>query len=288
MGQLSRYGELLAARLNGIVGSPLPSRLKWRIFRTYLGLLGRRPLTRGTGVLHVPVLDYRVATYSLWYLQYLYEEIFIFLRYLFRAERDDPYIIDCGSNIGMSILFFKTLYPEATVVGFEPAEHAYSLLEENVAANELDGVSVNRLAVGREEAEVDFYLDPDNPASLVMSTVPMRMGKERCKVRQVQLSKYVNREVDFLKLDVEGAESAVLEELIESGRIAAIDQMVVEYHHHIERGEDEFGAFLRQLEARGFGYQIAGVCPPAVQQERGHDFQDVHIYAYRKSRSASR
>lgn len=288
MANLPRYGELLATRLNGIVQSPLPSKLKWRIFRSYLGLLGRRPLKRGSGVLHVPVLDYRVATYSLWYLQFLYEEIFIFLRYLFRPARDDPYIIDCGSNIGMSILFFKMLYPEAEVVGFEPAEHAYALLQENVAANDLSDVRVNNLAVGREEAEVDFYYDPDNPASLTMSTIPLRMAKEHYRVRQVQLSKYLDREVDFLKLDVEGAESEVLEDLVDSGRIGAIDQMVVEYHHHIDQGEDGLGAFLRQLEAHGFGYQIGGSCPPTVQRERGHDFQDVHLYAYRKSGSASR
>jgi FkbM family methyltransferase len=292
MASVSRYGQLLATRLNSMVQSPLPSKLKWRIFRSYLGLLARRPLKSGAGVIHVPVLDYRVATYSLWYLQYMYEEIFIFLRYLFRCVREDPYIIDCGSNIGMSILFFKALYPEAKVVGFEPAEHAHTLLQENIAANDLSDVQVNNLAVGREDAEVDFYFDSDNPASLIMSTDPRRVArrvtKECYKVRQVQLSKYVECEVDFLKLDVEGAESAVLEELIESGAIDAIDQMVVEYHHHIDGGEDDFGAFLRQLEARGFGYQIGGTCPPAVQQGRGHGFQDVHVYAYRKSGSAAR
>ena len=50
----------------------------------------------------------------------LYEDIFINRVYEFEASRPDPRIIDCGSNIGMSVLYFKHVYPEARIVGFEP------------------------------------------------------------------------------------------------------------------------------------------------------------------------
>ena len=40
--------------------------------------------------------------------------------------------IDCGANIGISILFFKKQYPDCTIMAFEPNPHAFPLLEKNV------------------------------------------------------------------------------------------------------------------------------------------------------------
>ena len=43
---------------------------------------------------------------------------FIHQIYHFESGRKDPFIIDGGSNIGVSILYFKQLYPAARIVGF--------------------------------------------------------------------------------------------------------------------------------------------------------------------------
>ena len=43
-------------------------------------------------------------------LRYMFNDIFLEACYFFRADTDRPLILDCGSNIGMSILFFKKLY----------------------------------------------------------------------------------------------------------------------------------------------------------------------------------
>lgn len=52
--------------------------------------------------------------------RFLFNELFADACYSFRAQTDSPLIFDCGSNIGLSILFFKKLYPKARVIGFEP------------------------------------------------------------------------------------------------------------------------------------------------------------------------
>src|SRR5437868_245220 len=41
------------------------------------------------------------------------EELFIKEFYKFRTNKDRPKIIDCGSYIGTSILYFKVNYPDA-------------------------------------------------------------------------------------------------------------------------------------------------------------------------------
>jgi hypothetical protein len=45
----------------------------------------------------------------------------------------------------------------------------------------------------------------------------------------------------LLKVDVEGSEHAIIEE---TGRLGQIDQIILEYHHHVQPDEDLLGAFL--------------------------------------------
>ena len=94
-----------------------------------------------------------------------------------------------------------------------------------------------------------------------------------------RLSPYLEGPVDFLKLDVEGSERDVLQELADAGKLALVEQMVVEYHHHLEPGTDRLAAFLGLLEEHGFGYQLAAPLRLPIARDT---FQDVLVYAYRK------
>src|SRR5262245_40303470 len=40
--------------------------------------------------------------------------------YDFRTQDDEPLIIDLGANVGLSVWFFKSLYPRSRVIAFEP------------------------------------------------------------------------------------------------------------------------------------------------------------------------
>src|SRR5262245_35480521 len=44
-----------------------------------------------------------------------FKEIFVERIYAFNAKHRKPYILDLGANIGLSVLFFKTLCPEAEI-----------------------------------------------------------------------------------------------------------------------------------------------------------------------------
>jgi hypothetical protein len=68
-----------------------------------------------------------------------------------------------------------------------------------------------------------------------------------------------------------------LAELIESGAIAMVGSMVVEFHHHL--CNTSLGRFISMIEAAEFGMQIAtsensSVLPPDT-------YQDIYVYAYR-------
>ncbi len=268
-----------------LLRSPLPTPLKSKILKTELVLGALRLRNTSDSTVRARVLDFEVRAYSLPDLAMLHREIFTNAEYFFLSERPDPFILDCGSNIGMSILFFKALYPEARIIGFEPAEHTYGLLKQNISSNDLKGVEVHRAALGMEDSTVDFFVYPENQNSFLASTIRDRMPHKRTSVQQVRLSRFIDREVDLLKLDVEGAEDAVLKELMSSGAISKIDQMIVEYHHHIDEKKDIFSSFLGGLEETGFGYQISTSfnSPNSARISRGRTFQDILVYAYRKS-----
>src|SRR2546423_3692928 len=63
-----------------------------------------------------------------WYL-FSHHELLVNEIYKFDAERPDPLIIDCGANIGLSVIYFKYLYPRATIVAFEPDQKIFRVLE---------------------------------------------------------------------------------------------------------------------------------------------------------------
>ncbi|MFY9528536.1 MAG: FkbM family methyltransferase [Candidatus Acidiferrales bacterium] len=216
----------------------------------------------------------------------LVSEIFIQRIYYFETSSRSPLIVDAGSNIGMSILFFTRLYPQCRVIGFEPDPQTFNVLRSNIQRNHLEQVQLHNKALCAANGEVEFYTDLDRPGSGRMSAVRERFPESagrvvgRQKVEAARLSGFILEEVDLLKLDIEGAEGAVMQELAEAGKLKFIKQIIVEYHHHLNPCQDYLSRILRPLEENGFGYQISGSARMPIVHG---SVQPILIYAYRKS-----
>ena len=234
--------------------------------------------SRGVSPCTILLGGHQVSSVSAERLAYLHREIFVDLAYYFRASRPDPVIVDGGSNIGVSVVFFKTLYPAARVMAFEPSETAYELLARN--AGHLPDVDLQRVALGRGNGMVAFFEEPDDPASLLRSTRSERLPNPvKTTVEQRRLSDFIVEDVDLVKLDIEGAETAVVEELAASGKIDRVGQMIVEYHHRLDPDRDHVDVFLALLRDYGFTYRLS-----ATMRDRGSltvSAQDVLVHAYR-------
>jgi len=226
------------------------------------------------------VAGFRMRYLEAEWMRYLYREVFAEREYWFESDNPRPVILDCGSNIGMAILFFKALYPDADVTAFEPAPWACSAIEETIRANDLRDVTLHNAALAESEGSLELFHDPSHPGSAVMSVYRERMPGETVRVPAVRLSRYVTKPVDFLKLDVEGSELPVLRDLVASGTIGRIRQMVIEFHHHLSPTVDNLSECLSILEQHGFGYQLtsAQVYTPITRGQ----FQDVLVHAYLK------
>lgn len=222
---------------------------------------------------------FEVESLSADMLAFLHKELFVHLAYYFPSERSDPVIVDGGSNIGVSVAFFKSLYPNARILAFEPSAKAYQLLARNVG--ETTGVELHRLALGRESGFVPFYED-DDPGLLRQSVKPERLRHLReAVVEQRRLSEFIEEDVALVKLDVEGAEDDVLADLVESGAIAHVRRLVVEYHHQMAGGGDGIDGFLATLRAAGFAFQLTAREDVRYRDSAKPIFQDVLVYAHR-------
>ena len=205
------------------------------------------------------------------------EEILGYKIYEFETQNPKPFIIDLGANIGMSVLFFKKKFPAARILAFEPDPRNFEILSENVRVNQWRDVELHHLAIAGVEEEIDFYSDPGGNASLESGIYSgLLSGAIKQRVKAAPLSKFIKGPVDFLKMDVEGSETLILQELASSGTLGQIKAMAVEYHHHLVPGEDKLASFLNILEEQGFGYKIFSPFRPKEH------FQGMLLHAWKK------
>lgn len=230
---------------------------------------------------HIQLFGKDVAFYNYGNLLHMFREVFIYLDYYFKPSSPSPFIIDCGANIGVSLIFYKLLYPKARIIAFEPETMAFKALTANVRNNNFKDVELVNQAVSERPGKISFFVDGQDQASLLSSTVEGRLSKGvRSEAEAVLLSDYFDRRVDFLKMDIEGSEESVIAELASRGKLGLINEMVLEYHHHINPEEDRLSRMLKILEDHGFGYQIT--TKVSRRMFKKEFFQDILIYAYRK------
>ena len=257
--------------------------------RTYVRMKIRQRLLRRFPSLdrrRERILDRTIEVFDYWILVYLFEEIFLSRDYFFRSESARPRIVDCGTHVGLAILYFKWLHPGARILGFEADPDTFALLERNVVANGLADVEIENVALYPGRASVTLYRDAAWGGVPFTSTdrrfveqYGSRGGAPQAReVPATTLSAHLDEPVDFLKMDIEGAELPVIEELAASGKLELVRRMAIEYHHHIDPGVDRLGVLLGILERHGFGYQIRA---PLDSPIAPRTYQNVLVHAYR-------
>lgn len=247
-----------------------------KIFRTIVSLTIKSILfpTWNKEVSH-SIMGMKIHGFHYGTMLYLFNEIFVNDEYDFTPSSKDIQIIDCGANIGMSILYFKHHFPNSKITAFEPNPHVFKLLQKTIEENELKGVDIFNLALSNKSEELEFYL-PENIGSLGGSLIKERGGNNLHKVNAEQLSKFItDTPVSLIKMDVEGAEWSIFEDLISNNSLSNIDEILLEYHHKIENNKSVFSQFLLPLEKNGFEYNIRS------HFEKKGGFQDIFLTIYK-------
>jgi FkbM family methyltransferase len=176
-------------------------------------------------------------------------------------------IFDVGANVGQSALRFAERFPEATIWSFEPFEAAYAELEQATRGTK---VRCFRLAFGAEAFTATVPLAAKSDLnSLLSRATAAEVPRETVHVTTLDafaVEHGVER-IDFLKIDTEGFDLAVLqgaEQLLTSGAISLVQVeagMTGKNLKHVplealrlhleERGYDMFGLYEQTPEWSG-------------------------------------
>lgn len=187
------------------------------------------------------------------YLSYIncYREIFEDHIYSI-GKIENPYIIDCGSNIGLSVIYFKTENPSAKILAFEADPSVYKFLNENIKSFNLDKVELVNKALWDTKTTILFNSEgADSGRIWDLKEDALQLQKQ--EIETVILSEYITEKIDLLKLDIEGAETKVLFEI--ENKLHLINRIFIEYHSFANSTQslDEILSILRR---NGYRYYI--------------------------------
>jgi FkbM family methyltransferase len=173
----------------------------------------------------------------------------IFIEEMYRQElKANPYIIDCGANIGLSVIYMKQQYPYAEIVAFEPDETNFQLLSKNVDSFGYGDVKLCKEAIWIDNTTLRF-----SSQGTMTSKIEMGAGAGTIEVKAIRLRNLLNREVDFLKIDIEGAEYKVLCDIAD--KLFLVKNMFLEYHGTFAQNK-ELTAVFKMISDAGFNYYI--------------------------------
>lgn len=168
--------------------------------------------------------------------------------YRFESEQPQPYILDCGANIGLSVLYFKSLFSKAKIIAFEPDPVIFDYLTYNVKkAFDWQDVELINKGVWKENTTLYFEAEGADGGRLTNSLE----GGQQVEVNR--LRDYLDRPIDFLKIDIEGAEMTVLEDCQDV--LQQVRLLYVEYHSFVHQPQ-QLARLLAILAESGFRYHI--------------------------------
>ena len=132
----------------------------------------------------------------------------VFIEEVYKQEfRQKPFIIDCGANIGMSIIYLKRLRPDAEIIAFEPNEKFWIAFQK-YQWFQYEDVTLRKEAVWNENVVLKFSDEGSMSSKITDSN-----SKNTKDVSGVRLKDFLTKKIDFLKIDIEGAEFVVLTDL---------------------------------------------------------------------------
>jgi FkbM family methyltransferase len=217
--------------------------------------------------------EYKLEVPDIMSFLWQYKEIFADEFYFFKTANPKPVIFDCGTNIGMSILYFKEIYPDARILAFEAEPSIVSLLEFNLEANNITGIELVPKAVWKDSEGIWFGSESADSSSIYSKSA-------KKKIPSVRLRDYLEKEneIDFLKMDIEGAETEVLDDCRNS--LSNVKNLFVEFHSYIGNPQG-LADVIRIFEENGFRYFIDTnqhrSRPFVNHRYRGNDVMDLQL-----------
>jgi FkbM family methyltransferase len=143
-------------------------------------------------------------------------------------------VVDVGANIGFFTLLSAELVGErGTVLSFEPEPTSFSLLNQSIKRNNFDNVRLFQKCISNVDGQQLLYLSATHNKGL--HSIARDLGGPSILVESARLDTIASTlgvgSIDLLKIDVEGAEPAVLQGAMCLLSESRVRNIVMEWEH---------------------------------------------------------
>jgi lipopolysaccharide transport system ATP-binding protein len=155
---------------------------------------------------------------------------------LFDELAPEDIAIDCGANVGKITAEFARR--GAVVHAFEPDPAAFAELQRQFGTN--PKIRLYQAAVAAADGKMPLYFRSERATDAVLYSVGSTLFREKtdvlkdafCEVEVRRLADFLRQfqRIRILKMDIEGAECEVLEDLLKEQLLDRIDLVLVETH----------------------------------------------------------
>lgn len=135
------------------------------------------------------------------------EEVDLILKHM----GEDDIVLDLGANVGNHAIALATARPNATIHVFEPIKKTCELLRRNIALNDLKNIDASNL---------DIAVDAEDGVLNMVQRINLASSREATEGIGPAIPKRALRalwpeRVDFIKMDVEGAELRIIKSVLD-------------------------------------------------------------------------
>ncbi|PWU22452.1 hypothetical protein C5B42_05960 [Candidatus Cerribacteria bacterium 'Amazon FNV 2010 28 9'] len=205
------------------------------------------------------------TTYKDWIINYndadelrtLLEEVFKQRIYYAELTTDTPLIVDAGAHIGLSTLYFHSLYPQAKIIAIEPNPQNLALLRKNIADNSIDHVHIYEKALIGKKPHEELYVDEHWTVfsslqeggwtgAQTYKSIPIQTLRFRNFLAgfPLLLDGEIRTRIDLLKMDIEGMEIEVLED--SADQLTLVKHFILEFHETRKNKVDTMVKLLKK------------------------------------------
>lgn len=183
------------------------------------------------------------------YVKSIYEKYY-------ELEKGDI-VVDVGAHIGaFSVKAAKIVGKKGKVVAIEPEVNNLSFLRRNIEANELRNVTIVPIGIWSGRGELKLNLSTYRTGQHSFYRDRCYGTKDAGEFEEVEVDTLDNmlrelgvKKVDFIKIDVEGAEIEVLKGMDEALRNSV--NLAIAAYHFVD-GKETYKTIVPSLRERGF------------------------------------
>ncbi|MTI29986.1 FkbM family methyltransferase, partial [Xanthovirga aplysinae] len=187
-----------------------------------------------------------------------FKQVFVYREYEYPINFVPKVIIDAGANIGLSAVYFANKFRNAHIYSIEPETNNFKLLKQNVSPY----TTVTPIQAALWNSSSDLGVIDKGLGEWGFMVEERNKGETSNKINSIKsvtikdlLQSFKIKEIDILKIDIEGAEKELFESNFEDW-LPRVKCLMIELHDRMKAGCSK--SFFKAISRFNFSYDQKG------------------------------